>query len=138
LGGWRKRVWSLDTLSNNISHLYNEFHAICLQDRIYYSFHSSRRSSFFFSEKVSALNDYSETEKLKDTPVNFSRIRCPFMQLAAARIEPLVLQRFRFAFRMRSEWNTFDTRGRCPGLRLSMEMDGLFALLSFLAARSVV
>jgi hypothetical protein len=60
------------------------------------------------------------------------------MQLAAARIEPLVLQRFRFAFRMRSRMEHFRHARALSGLRLSMEMDGLFALLSFLAARSVV
>jgi hypothetical protein len=70
---------------------------------------------FFLFRKSPGFGDYSATEKLKDTPVNFSRIRCPLCDW-----QPRVSSRWCCSDSGAHDgcgtvWNTFDTRGRCPG-----------------------
>jgi hypothetical protein len=70
---------------------------------------------FYLFRKSPGFDDYSETEKLKDTPTTFSRIRCPLCAW-----QPRASSRWYCADTISHDgcwtaWNTFDTRGRCPG-----------------------
>jgi hypothetical protein len=84
---------------------------------------SARLFDLFLFRKSPGFDDYFETEKLKDTPTNFSRIRCPFVRLAAEKIESLVLRRLDFARRLRNCLEYFRHARALSGLQFSVEMD---------------
>ncbi|MGI8640239.1 MAG: hypothetical protein ACR2MG_09785 [Pyrinomonadaceae bacterium] len=75
-------------------------------------------SVFFLFRKSPGFDDYSEIEKLKDTPINFSRIRCPL-----CRWQPRASSLWYCYGDLNSypgcgtAWNTFETRGRCPNCK---------------------
>jgi len=76
--------------------------------------------AFFLFRKSPGFDEYSETAKLKDRTTDFSRIRCPL-----CRWQPLASSRWYcsdapdyphyFYNGCGTSWNTFETRGRCPG-----------------------
>jgi len=76
---------------------------------------SSLLSNFFLFRKSPGIEDYSETEKLKDIRANFSRIRCPLCRWQPRASSRWSCSDFGAHEGCGTEWNTFDTRGRCPG-----------------------
>ncbi|MCY7374611.1 MAG: hypothetical protein LH472_01400 [Pyrinomonadaceae bacterium] len=69
----------------------------------------------FLFRKSPSFDESFEAEKLKDAPIDFSRIRCPL-----CRWQPRTSSRWfcgdaDLHFGCGTAWNTFDTRGRCPG-----------------------
>jgi hypothetical protein len=75
--------------------------------------------TFFLFRKSPGFDEYSETAKLKDRTTDFSRIRCPL-----CRWQPQASSRWYcsdagyphfFYNGCGTVWNTFETRGRCPG-----------------------
>ena len=69
----------------------------------------------FLFRRSPAFDESFETGKLKDAPVDLKRIRCPL-----CRWQPKASSRWfcasdNFHFGCGTAWNTFDTRGRCPG-----------------------
>jgi rubrerythrin len=74
---------------------------------------------FLFQRNLPTDKFTDETEKLEDETTDFSRIRCPL-----CRWQPRALSRWYctdaghphyFYGGCGTAWNTFDTRGRCPG-----------------------
>jgi hypothetical protein len=75
---------------------------------------------FFLFRKTPGFDKYSETEKLKERGTDFRRIRCPL-----CRWQPQASSRWYcsdaagyphfFYGGCGTSWNTFETRGRCPG-----------------------
>jgi hypothetical protein len=63
------------------------------------------------------FEDYFETEKLKDTPIEFKRIRCPLCSWQPKSSSRWICSDFGSHEGCFTEWNTFDTRGRCPGCK---------------------
>jgi hypothetical protein len=82
---------------------------------------SARRSAitFFLFRKSPDFDKYEETAKLKERTTDFTRIRCPL-----CRWQPQASSRWCcndagyphfFYHGCGAIWNTFETRGRCPG-----------------------
>lgn len=69
----------------------------------------------FLFRKTHEFDDFVETEKLKDTPTNFSRIRCPLCSWQPKKSSRWCCSDFGSHYGCGTEWNTFDTRGHCPG-----------------------
>jgi hypothetical protein len=74
---------------------------------------------FFLFRKSPDFDKHSETEKLKERTTDFKRIRCP-----KCRWQPRESSRWYcsdagyphfFYHGCGTSWNTFETRGRCPG-----------------------
>jgi len=70
---------------------------------------------FLFQKSSFSDKGADKTEKLKDEPTDFSRIRCPL-----CRWKPRASNRWYcgdtdFHVGCGTAWNTFDTGGRCPG-----------------------
>jgi len=78
-------------------------------------------SSLFFNfllfRRSPGFDDYSETEKLKDAPIDFSRIRCPLCRWQPNAASRWFCSDFNSHDGCGTEWNTFDTRGICPGCK---------------------
>jgi hypothetical protein len=76
--------------------------------------------TFFLFRKSPVFDKYAETAKQKDRTTDFSRIRCPL-----CRWQPQASSRWCcsdaagyphfFHNGCGTVWNTFETRGRCPG-----------------------
>lgn len=69
----------------------------------------------FLFRKMPGFDASFKTENLKDAPVDFNRIRCPL-----CRWQPKASSRWfcsddEFHLGCGTTWNTFDTRGVCPG-----------------------
>lgn len=71
--------------------------------------------AFFLFRKSPGFDDYSKTEELKDTPGNFSRIRCPLCDWQPRASSRWCCGDYGSHDGCGTVWNTFDTRGRCPG-----------------------
>ena len=69
----------------------------------------------FLFRKNSSFDDSYETEKLKDAPIDFGRIRCPLCQWQPKASSRWLCSDDDFHFGCGTSWNTFDTHGRCPG-----------------------
>ncbi len=74
-------------------------------------------SAFFLFRKYSGFDDYSEIEKLKDTPTNFERIRCPLCRWQPRASSLWYCGDSSSYLGCGTTWNTFDTRGRCPNCK---------------------
>jgi hypothetical protein len=71
--------------------------------------------TIFLFKKSPIYDDYFDTENVKDAPVDFGKIRCP-----QCRWQPKASSRWfcaddAFHIGCGTTWNTFDTRGKCPG-----------------------
>jgi len=71
--------------------------------------------NFFLFRKSPGFDDYAETEKLEDTPTDFKRIRCPLCSWQPQASSRWFCSDFAAHDGCGTEWNTFETRGRCPG-----------------------
>lgn len=73
--------------------------------------------ALFLFQKSSGFDENSKTEKLKDTPTNFSRIRCPLCRWQPQASSLWCCGETTFHDGCGTVWNTFDTRGLCPGCK---------------------
>jgi hypothetical protein len=69
----------------------------------------------FLFRKTSNSDESIIVEKLKETPVDFSRIRCPLCRWQPSASSRWFCADDDFHFGCGTDWNTFDTRGICPG-----------------------
>ncbi len=81
-----------------------------------------RQNTFSFPfiylfRKSPIFDDFFDIEKLKDTPIDFSRIRCPLCRWQPQAASRWICGDDNFHDGCLTSWNTFDTRGRCPGCR---------------------
>jgi len=76
---------------------------------------SSVLFGFLLFRKSPGFDDQSETGELKDVPTRFSRIRCPLCRWQPKKSSRWFCGDSGSHFGCGTEWNTFDTRGRCPG-----------------------
>ncbi|MCY7348596.1 MAG: hypothetical protein LH614_20595 [Pyrinomonadaceae bacterium] len=72
---------------------------------------------YFLFRQSPGFGDYSATEKLKDAPPDFSHIRCPLCRWQPQKSSRWHCSDFGLHFGCGTNWNTFDTRGQCPGCR---------------------
>lgn len=70
---------------------------------------------FLLFRKTPNFDEKFNPEKSIDAPVDFGRIRCPLCKWQPKAESRWFCSDDRFHFGCGTEWNTFDTRGVCPG-----------------------
>ncbi|MDQ2745945.1 MAG: hypothetical protein M3T96_01650 [Acidobacteriota bacterium] len=71
----------------------------------------------FLFRKTPNFDEFFNVEKLADAPVDFNRIRCPLCRWQPHQSSRWLCSDENFHRGCGTIWNTFDTRGVCPGCR---------------------
>jgi hypothetical protein len=71
--------------------------------------------NFLLFRKTPDFDESFNTENLKDAPTDFGRIRCPLCRWQPKKSSRWSCGDFGSHSGCGTTWNTFDTRGVCPG-----------------------